>query len=428
MKQYHSNIFRRVVTMVVAALLVVCANNVWAQTLTSSAGNSNSVAYDVTSVDIDVTYTDFATLYAIYNGNNAIVTKYESDGTQSSSNTSYGTSSTWYNVPLRVGDNVFNLYECNADGTKKSDNILATVTINRASSPPSLVINSSDKPVPAGGSVCSGSNVVVDAQYVGDTYDVNNWSVTGADGLDLECINEGHTLLIKDIKPGDYTVSLTLKNSDVIKTTFNVINSSTLDREETGCWDEYQVNATPAPTGFTGTWTGDGVSDKNNPMTTIKNPHGDYFWTVDNGVCKIQEKWTFVNNATGLSDIAVSQSGNCGSATLTVSHNAGVSPVWKVNSSVTSATSSGTTTSALTLTDAGTYSISVSASGEGGACPVEKFTSVTVSNLDNFDSAPEEVVVCSGSTTQIGPAPTVNGATKSYWNPSGSSVTISPNV
>ncbi|MBO7461790.1 MAG: hypothetical protein J6T96_04230, partial [Bacteroidales bacterium] len=317
--------------------------------------------------------------------------------------------------------------ECNADGTKKSDNILATVTINRASSPPSLVINSSDKPVPAGGSVCSSSNVVVDAQYVGDTYNVNNWSVTGADDLDLECINEGHTLLIKDIKPGDYTVSLTLKNSDVIKTTFNVINSSTLDREETGCWDEYQVNATPAPTGFTGTWTGDGVSDKNNPMTTIKNPHGDYFWTVDNGVCKIQEKWTFVNNATGLSDIVVSQSGNCGSATLTVSHNAGVSPVWKVNSSETSATSPGTTTSALTLTDAGTYSISVSASGEGGACPVEKFTSVTVSSLEGFDSEPEEVVVCSGSSTQIGPAPTINGATKSYWTPSGSSFTILPN-
>ena len=72
MKKYPSNIFRRAVAIVVAALLVVCANNVWAQTLTSSAGNS--VAYDVTSVDIDVTYTDFATLYAIYNGNNAIVT------------------------------------------------------------------------------------------------------------------------------------------------------------------------------------------------------------------------------------------------------------------------------------------------------------------------------------------------------------------
>ena len=326
MKQYHSNIFRRAVTMVVAALLLLCANIALAQT----------------------------------------------------------------------------------------------------AEPPSLVINSSDKPVPAGGSVCSGSNVVVDAQYVGDTYDLSNWSVTGADGLDLECINEGHTLLIKDIKPGDYTVSLTLKNSDVIKTTFNVINSSTLDREETGCWDEYQVNATPAPTGFTGTWTGDGVSDKNNPMTTIKNPHGDYFWTVDNGVCKIQEKWTFVNNATGLGDIAVSQSGNCGSATLTVSHNAGVTPVWKVNGSETSATSSGTTTSTLTLTKAGTYSISVSASGEGGACPSEKFTSVTVSNLDNFDSAPEDVLTCSNNSANITATP-YTGADKQYWTPSGSTITILPN-
>ena len=153
------------------------------------------------------------------------------------------------------------------DGTGKPGETVASMKFSQTSS---LVINSSDKPVPAGGSVCSGSNVVVDAQYVGDTYDVNNWSVTGADGLDLECINEGHTLLIKDIKPGDYTVSLTLKNSDVIKTTFNVINSSTLDRKETGCWDEYQVNATPAPTGFTGTWTGDGVSDKNSVQNSGK--------------------------------------------------------------------------------------------------------------------------------------------------------------
>ncbi|MBQ4407550.1 MAG: hypothetical protein II852_11160, partial [Bacteroidales bacterium] len=66
------------------------------------------------------------------------------------------------------------------DGTGKPGETVASMKFSQASS---LVINSSDKPVPAGGSVCSGSNVVVDAQYVGDTYDLSNWSVTGADGL-----------------------------------------------------------------------------------------------------------------------------------------------------------------------------------------------------------------------------------------------------
>ena len=300
----------------------------------------------------------------------------------------------------------------------------ATVAVMHLSQyyPPSLVIN-------PGSTVCAGDEVVVLAQYIGDTYTENSWTVTTQDGSTPTKSYDpaNHTLTLTGITAGTYIVKLDLGNGEFLTTNFTAINAQPYNRPTfKGCWDEFQVNAT-LPEGFSGTWTGDGVVDIHDPKTVIKNPNGDYFWTAKNGSCEFQETWTFENSATGLSDIVVTQTGNCGSATLTVTHKKGVSVKWVVDGVETSATSGGDTKSTLTLTAAGTHSVKVTA-GEGSDCKVEKNTSITVSSLDGFDSTPEgPIVICSGSSTQLGPAPTVDGADKQYWTPSGTTVTILPN-
>ncbi|MBO7440297.1 MAG: hypothetical protein J6U21_11550, partial [Bacteroidales bacterium] len=320
MKQYHSNIFRQTVAMLLMVLAVMCANNVWAQT----------------------------------------------------------------------------------------------------AEPPSLVVN-------PGTTVCAGDEVVILAKNVGGTYNEDDWTITTTDGgtphKDYDAAN--HTLKLTNVTAGTYVVTLKQTDGDDLTVTFNAVNVTTQDRSFEGCWEEFQVNAT-LPDGFTGSWDGDGVVSKTDPKTFIKNPNGLYVWTATNGNCTFQEKWTFSNSATGLSDIVISQTGNCGSATLSVSHNKGVTIKWVVDEVEKSATGSGDTKSTITISDAGNHTVHVTA-GENTGCMAEKYTSITVSSLEGFDSEPEDVVVCSGSSTQIGPAPTVNGATKSYWTPSGSSFTILPN-
>ncbi|MBO7438466.1 MAG: hypothetical protein J6U21_02185 [Bacteroidales bacterium] len=418
MKQYHSNIFRRAVTMFVATLLVLCANVALALdsdfSLTSSAGTS--VANGVEKVNLVVTAPNGATRYAIYDANGNIITRNESNGTQSNTNTEYHATSTWYNVPIQVGNNIFYLYESNYQGVKTGD-ALATVTITRAAPPPSLVVNPSS-------TVCSGGEVVIFARNIGDTYNTTDWTVTGGTATkSYDPLN--HTLTLSDVSEGNFVVTLKLNDGSSLTATFTAVDATPMDRTISGCWDQLQLNAT-LPDGFTGSWDGDGVVSKNDPATFINNPNGLYVWTVNNGSCSFQEKWTVTNGATGLSDIVVTQTGDCGSATLSVSHNKGVSVKWTVDGVEKSATASGNTKSTITLTEPGNHSVTVSA-GAGGSCPAEKYTSVTVSGLDGFDTTPEEVLVCTGNSTQLGPAPIVAGASKSYWTPSGSSFTITPN-
>ncbi|MBP5682513.1 MAG: hypothetical protein J6X05_04635, partial [Bacteroidales bacterium] len=283
--------------------------------------------------------------------------------------------------------------------------------------PPTLIVNPSS-------TVCSGGEVVIFAKNIGETYDQSDWTVTGGTATpDYDDAN--HTLTLSNVSAGNYVVTLKLKNGETLTATFTAVDATPMDRTISGCWDQLQLNAT-LPDGFTGSWDGDGVVSKNDPATFINNPNGLYVWTVNNGSCSFQEKWTVTNGATGLSDIVVTQTGDCGSATLSVSHNKGVTVKWTVDDVEKSATSSGDTKSSITLTEAGNHSVKVTA-GTGGSCPSEKYTSVAVSSLEGFDTTPEEVIVCTGNSTQLGPAPIVAGASKSYWTPSGSSFTITPN-
>ena len=303
------------------------------------------------------------------------------------------------------------------DGTGKAGQTVATMHLTQSVAP-TLVVN------PASSAICSGGTVYVLAKNIFEEYTLSDWVIPGDLGTPtLE--DKGHTLKFTNVPAGTFIVKLKLKEStDVLDVTFTSVDAHPLDRSFTGCFDKYEVNAT-LPEGFTGSWTGDGVVSPDSPTTFINSPKGDYFWTASNGYCSFEEKWSFVNNDPGLSDIAISQSGNCGSATLTVSHNKGYTPSWTVDGAAVSGTSNTAgTQSSITLTSPGNHTVTVTAGGTGtDECPRTKSASVTVSGLDGFDSSPVEIPTCDGTASVT--APPLSGMDYE-WSLSGTGA-ITPN-
>ena len=161
-------------------------------------------------------------------------------------------------------------------------------------------------------------------------------TVTG--GLTVNFTKTTENYYLTDIQPGHtYTFTLTVEKGGCTATsgplTLEVANYEKNVKHDDITLCEHntvQLNAT-LPSGWTGAWSGSGVAGSSDPAPTITAPSGDYFWTATNGTCSFQEQWTVVNNNPGFGEIAVAQGGDCGNATLSVSHNSGVTPVWKVD-------------------------------------------------------------------------------------------------